>query len=333
MTVRVGIVGVGVMGADHARTIAFQVVGATIRSIYDANGERARQIADEVGAIDVASDPKHLVEHPEVDAVLIASPDGTHKVLTLACVAARKPVLCEEPLAPTSQDCLEVVGAEVEAGRRFVQVGYMRRFDPSYAEMKQHLAAGSLGRPLLFHCVHRNASAPPWFDGGMAIANSAVHEFDIARWLLAGELTAISVFRPATTSTPSPGAPVFLVLESTNGVLVTIEVFNDAGYGYDVRGELVCERGTVELQRPILGVVHHAMSQSISYPVDWRLRFKDAYRLQAQGWIEGVQADKPNGASAWDGYAATQVAEAGLGSLKSGRREVIPTTSRPDLYR
>ncbi|GLS21135.1 myo-inositol dehydrogenase [Labrys miyagiensis] len=332
MTVRLGIIGVGVMGTDHARTIASQVAGASIRSIHDANGERARQIADEVGAADVAGDPKHLIDDPQVDAVLIASPDSTHKDLTLACVAARKPVLCEKPLAPTSRECLELIDAEVKAGRRFVQVGYMRRFDPSYVEMKSHLAAGQLGKPLLFHCIHRNVAAPPWFDGGMAIANSAVHEFDIARWLLSGDLTAISVFRPAGLSTQSPGAPVFLVLDGAGGTLVTIEVFNDAAYGYDVKGELVCEKGTVELQRPVHGVVNHALSQGTSYPVDWRPRFQDAYRLQAQGWIEGIRSGRPNGASAWDGYAATRVAEAGLQSLKSGRREEIPVAAMPKLY-
>jgi myo-inositol 2-dehydrogenase/D-chiro-inositol 1-dehydrogenase len=242
-------------------------------------------------------------------------------------------VLCEKPLAPTSQECLELIDAELKAGERLVQVGYMRRFDPSYVEMKNHLAAGHLGKPLLFHCIHRNVAAPPWFDGGMAIANAAVHEFDIARWLLSADMTAISVFRPANISAQSPGAPVFLVLDSTAGTLVTIEVFNDAAYGYDVKGELVCESGTVELQRPVRGVVNHALSQGMSYPVDWRPRFQDAYRLQAQGWIEGIRSGRFDGASAWDGYAATRVAEAGLQSLKSGCREQIPAEPAPRLYR
>jgi myo-inositol 2-dehydrogenase / D-chiro-inositol 1-dehydrogenase len=254
--------------------------------------------------------------------------------LTLACVAARKPVLCEKPLAPTSRECLELIAAEVAGGKRLVQVGYMRRLDPSYVEMKNHLASGRLGRPLMFHCVHRNVSAPPWFDGGMAIANSAVHEFDIARWLLSGELTAISVFRPGSPDGATPGAPVFLVLEGAGGVLVTIEVFNDAAYGYDVKAELVCEKGTVELQRPVASVVNHALSQGAGYPEDWRPRFKDAYRLQAQNWIQAIHAGKPaDGASAWDGYAATLVAEAGLRALKSGQREAVAVEAMPGLYR
>ena len=114
--------------------------------MYDADIVRARTIADQVGAETVASDALALIEDPNIDAVLIASPDHTHKQLALACIAARKPVLCEKPLAPTTAECLEVIADEVRLGRRLVQIGYMRRFDPAYAELKSKLLAGQLGR-------------------------------------------------------------------------------------------------------------------------------------------------------------------------------------------
>ena len=102
----------------------------------------------------------------------------------MAAIKAGKPVLCEKPLAPASAECLRVIDAEVRGGKRLVQVGFMRRFDPSYADMKAVLQSGTVGQPLMFHCFHRNVSAPPWFTSIMAITNSAPHEFDIARWLL-----------------------------------------------------------------------------------------------------------------------------------------------------
>ena len=231
------------MGADHARILASQVPGAAIQAIYDADPARAQVIAEETGAGTVVADAAALIRDPAIDAVLVATPDQTHKELVLACIAARKPVLCEKPLAPTVAECLEVIAAEAKLGRKLVQIGYMRRFDPAYVEMKASLISGRLGAPLIFHCVHRNVSAPAWFDSRMAVSNSAVHEFDIARWLLETELTSIQVFRPKAAAQSSPGAPVFLVLESAKGQLVNIEVFIDATSGYDVRGELVCERG------------------------------------------------------------------------------------------
>jgi myo-inositol 2-dehydrogenase/D-chiro-inositol 1-dehydrogenase len=333
VSVRVGIIGVGVMGSDHARILASQVPGAAIQAIYDADTKRAKAIADETGAAKVFADAVALIQDAGVDAVLVASPDQTHKALTLAAIAAGKPVLCEKPLAPTSAECLEVLSAETKLGKRLVQIGYMRRFDPSYLEMKAGLASGRLGGALMFHCIHRNVAAPSWFDSRMAVSNSAVHEFDIARWMLDAELSGISVFRPKPAKGSSPGAPVYLVLESATGQLVTIEVFNDAGYGYDVRGELVCEKGTIALRAPLRTETNAELIQGTAYPVDWRPRFADAYRLQAQAWINSIGRGGSVGASAWDGYAASAVAESGLLSLAEGRRVAITLAERPPLYR
>ena len=332
MSVRVGIIGVGVMGADHARVLASHVPGGVLQAVYDADAARAKAVADETGARSVAADAFALVRDPNVDAVLIASPDATHRALTLACIEARKPVLCEKPLAPTAAECREVLAAESKLGRRLVQVGYMRRFDPAYVEMKARLLSGRLGGALMFHCVHRNVSAPSWFDSRMAVSNSAVHEFDIARWLLETELAAIQVFRPKAARADSPGAPVFLVLETARGQLVNIEIFIDATYGYDVRGELVCEKGTVSLGAPNRTEVSLELAHGSAYPADWRPRFADAYRLQAQAWIGAIAGDASAGASAWDGYAAAAVAEAGLQSLTENRSVPISLTEKPTLY-
>jgi myo-inositol 2-dehydrogenase/D-chiro-inositol 1-dehydrogenase len=332
VSVRVGVIGVGVMGADHARVLASHVPGAILQALYDADAARARAVADETGARSVAADAFALIRDPHIDAVLIASPDATHKALTLACIDARKPVLCEKPLAPTAAECHEVLAAESKLGRRLVQVGYMRRFDPAYVEMKARLLSGRFGGPLMFHCVHRNVLAPTWFDSRMSVSNSAVHEFDIARWMLDTELTGIQVFRPKAARTDSPGAPVFIVLETGRGQLVNLEIFIDATYGYDVRGELVCEKGTISLAPSSRTEVNLDLAHGSAYPADWRPRFADAYRLQAQAWIGAIAGSVCAGASAWDGYAAAAVAEAGLQSLAENRSVPISLAEKPALY-
>lgn len=328
MTVRVGIIGVGVMGADHARIVASQTAGAKLQALADADSVRVKALAAELGAETVASDPMALINDPAIDAVVIASPDQTHRGLTLACIAAGKPVLCEKPLAPTSAECLEVVAAESALGRRLVQAGYMRRFDPGYVDMKAACLSGGFGKALMLHCIHRNVSAPSWFTSGMAITNSAVHEIDIARWLLDAELTSVLVLKPAA----SPSAPVFLVFETSTGQLVDVEMFNNAVYGYDVRGELVCETGTVALRSPVPIETNSGLSQGVSHPADWRPRFAAAYRLQMQAWIRSIQIAVPVGASAWDGYAAAAAAEAGLAALAGGRAVRIAMSDKPALY-
>jgi len=172
VTLRIAVIGAGIMGSDHARIIAGDLPGATLQVVCDASETRARAVAAEFGG-DVATDPLAAIGRADVDAVLIASPDDTHADLTIAAVRAGKPVLCDKPLAPNSADCLKVIEAEMQAGKRLIQIGFMRRFDPSYQDMKVALAAGRIGRALMFHCFHRNVSAPASFTGQMAISNSA----------------------------------------------------------------------------------------------------------------------------------------------------------------
>ncbi len=332
MTIRIGLIGAGLMGADHARILASQIPGATLQFVCDADAKRARDVANETGAVDISSDPFSVIRDPKVDAVLVASPDATHGELTIAAIAARKPVLCEKPLAPTSAECLKVIDAEVRGGKRLVQVGFMRRFDPAYVDVKSVLQRGIIGPAMMFHCVHRNVSAPPWFTSVMAITNSAPHEFDIARWLLDTDYKSINVFRPTGTNVGKPGAPVFMVVETIDGKLVNIEINNNAAYGYDVRGEVVGEKGSVSLRSPVLSETNLNLTQAVSYAEDWRPRFADAYRLQNIAWINSISSEKSVGASAWDGYAATLVAEAGVASLASRSAIAVTPVNKPDLY-
>ena len=321
------------MGADHARTLATQISGATLQVVCDADAARAKAVAAEWGVANTAADPLPVIKRPDVDAVLIASPDATHGELTMAAIKAGKPVLCEKPLAPASAECLRVIDAEMRGGKRLVQVGYMRRFDPSYADMKAVLQSGTVGQPLMFHCFHRNVSAPPWFTSSMAITNSAPHEFDIARWLLEADYKSISVFRPSGVAAEKPGAPVFMVAETTKGQLVNIEINNNAAYGYDVRGELVGEKGTVALGSPAGSEISLNGLQAVRYPEDWRPRFAEAYRLQLQAWIKSIETGRPAGASAWDGYAAALVAEAGVAALARGAAVAVAAVNKPEFYR
>lgn len=332
MAIRVAVIGTGVMGTDHAKIIATQIPGAVLRVVCDADEGRARAVANDTGAAHVATDPLAVITDSHVDAVLIASPDATHGELSTACIKAGKPVLCEKPLAPSSEECLKVIGAEVRAGKRLVQTGYMRRFDPSYVDMKSVVRNGTVGLPVMLHCFHRNVSAPPWFTSEMAITNAAPHEFDIARFLLDTEYKSISVFQPKFAGASRPGAPVLMVCEMAAGQLVNIEVNNNAAYGYDVRGELVGEKGSVSLRNPAASETSVNLVSGLTYAKDWRPRFAEAYRLQNQAWIRSISTGVQAGASAWDGYVATLVAEAGLRSLASGKPAVIVPVERPALY-
>ena len=321
------------MGADHARIIAGDLPAATLQVVCDASDARARSVADETGAVHVSADPVETIQRPDVDAVIIASPDPTHAPLALACIAARKPVLCEKPLSQSAQECLSVMGAEMATSRRWIQLGFMRRFDQSYTEMKAALDDGSLGRALMMHNLHRNVATPAAdFTGSMAITNSAPHEFDVVRYVLNTDYTAISAFQPQRSDTLV--APVFMVLETTDNQLVTIEINNNAAYGYDVRGELVGEKGSVSLQSPRFLRRDAALTQTAPYAADWRPRYAPAYLRQNRAFLDFVRTGTPSpiASDAWDGYCAAIVADAGVCALLEGRKVPVQMTRKPAFY-
>lgn len=321
------------MGADHARTIASGVGGAELAAIHDQDPDRARHVAESCGGARVVDTAEQLIADPSVDAVLVCSPDPTHASLAIASIEAGKPVLVEKPLASTLDDCRAVVSAEMKGGRRLVQVGFMRRFDPGYLAMKEVLAQGRLGAPLFLHCVHRNAVGPDYLTSELVIANSAVHEIDIARFLLDDEFAAVTVVSPRASRKAPQRQPQFIVLETRSGVVVDIEAFVDASYGYEVKGELVCESGAITLT-PHPGITTREAGQE-TFPVesDWRARFKAAYRDQLTGWVDAIRGGKPRGSSAWDGYAASLTAAACLDAWRARARTPVTLADRPDFYR
>ena len=209
----------------------------------------------------------------------------------------------------------------------------MRRFDQSYVDMKAALDQGRLGRALMMHNFHRNVETPAAdFTGAMAITNSAPHEFDVARFVLGVEYVGVSVFQPRRSD--AKVAPVVMVLETSDGQLVNIEVNNNAAYGYDVRGELVGERGSISMRSASFSSLDAGLQNVIRYDSDWRGRYAEAYRRQNRAFLKFISTGEFPGiaADAWDGYCAAVIAEAGARALTEGHRVAVDMASRPALY-
>lgn len=335
MTVRVAVIGCGIMGADHARVLVREVPGAVVQVVCDPDPVAVRRVADELGVAHGATHPFEIAGRSDVDAVLIASPDGTHAALAIDAMDHGKPALVEKPLAPGPGDCLPILEAETRMGHRMLTVGFMRRYDPGYQAMRRAGQAGDIGVPLVFRSIHRNVDVPDWFDGPMAITNSASHDFDIARYLLGAELTQVHAVQTGVAGQHAASPPVLLTLRTEAGHLVTIEVHVAAGYGYDVRGELVGTKASAELVEPRDLAVNSGLAHRGAFAPDWRPRFAEAYRRQNSAWVAGVEAGRPDAlaASAWDGYVATQVAATAVAAVSSGQTEAIQLAPRPELYR
>ncbi|MGW6276575.1 Gfo/Idh/MocA family protein [Kribbella sp. NPDC055071] len=333
---RIGIVGVGAMGADHAERVAHQTAGARLVAVSDPDVARAETLAERLSAR-VIGDPIDLIAADDVDAVILASPGFAHADQLFACLEHGKPVLCEKPLTMDAASALQVVEAEYKAGQSLIQVGFMRRFDPEYAAAKELLDSGELGRTLLLHHVHRNKSAPSTFRSEMIVRDSMVHEVDVTRWLFDDEITRITVHAPKPSSLVGDGVldPQLAVFELANGAMADVEVFVNFQVGYEVRCEAVAERGSATIGLGS-GVLTRAAGQSgRPLPADFRVRFARAYDIEVQRWVQAAGRGGIDGPSAWDGYAAAAVCEAGIESLSTGRpvdvdladrRKILPSS-------
>ncbi|NWL11100.1 inositol 2-dehydrogenase [Paenarthrobacter nitroguajacolicus] len=322
MSIRVGVIGAGIMGADHIRNLSTTIGGAEVTFVADLDVDRAAAAAPPTARI--TSDPSELINASEVDAVVVASHDSTHAGLVLECFEAMTPVLCEKPLAPTLLESLEVVAADADivaaTGASLLSLGFMRRFDPGYVALRESVRGRNQGEPLMVHCVSRNGSAAPGTTAESAITNSAIHELDIVPWLLDSPITEVSWQAGKSTRRAEAGLqdPAFMTLRTADGTLATLELYLNAQYGYTTRCEVVSELGTTSLQEPaLLGIEQDGARQEL-IPADWRPRFADAYRLQLQAWISALAGGEPTPlAGAQDGLNASLVAQAMIQSLHS----------------
>ena len=333
MTLRIGMIGPGGMGRAHIERIHTVISGGRVTGVSDVNADNAAAVAEQIGGTAYASSAD-LINAADIDAVMICSYGPAHEVDVIAAVEAGKYVFCEKPLAPTADACVRIMEAEQKAGKRLVTVGFMRRFDASYQEMKEILDSGEIGEALMVHNAHRNPTVPESYTWDMTINDTAIHEIDTMRWLLGEEFVSARVDKPKKTSNRFPHLqdPLVLILTTESGVRVDDEVFVNCQYGYDIQCELVAEEGLVRLGDQEL--VHRAdkAGRHNRLTMDHNQRFGAAFVTEVQQWITAVGEDRHTGSSSWDGYAAAVVCDAGVQALTADGEVAISMMDKPALY-
>ncbi|WP_265446697.1 Gfo/Idh/MocA family protein [Flexivirga meconopsidis] len=321
MTLRIGMIGPGAMGRSHLARLRSDVPGAAVVAVSDLDLARAARVADESGAV-ACVDSTSLITSPQVDAVMICSAGSAHSTDVITAIEAGKPVFCEKPLAPTAQECVEIVHAERERGQRLVTVGFMRRFDASYQQLRRALRSGAAGAPLIVHSRHHNPSVPQHYTRTMSITDTAIHDIDITRWLLGEEIRLVRVDRPRTTRHRAAHLqdPMLLVLTAASGAWVGVEIFVNNQHSYEVGCEVIAEHATVRL------------ADDQPSGLDHNTRFGPAFVSELRQWVRAVTAGVQDGPTAWDGYAAAAVCDAGVRALAADETVPVELMERPALY-
>jgi scyllo-inositol 2-dehydrogenase (NAD+) len=322
----VGVIGVGLMGRRHAENVA-RVGGAKLLAVHDASASVGERVARELGATSCAS-VDALLEYSGVDAVVIASPAHMHEVHALAALAAGKDVLLEKPIAPTL-DAADRILAAASASAARLQIGFMRRYDPAYAEASSVVRSGKVGAVRFFKGTNRDRDAPRGAPGslprGNIFAESAIHDFDVARWMVGDEVAEVR----ASALTLAPDAPcadlALAELHFAGGAVATIETYRGALYAYDIRAEIVCSEGTVCVggfaQRSVEVLTPDGDRQDL-FP-GFLERFADAYLFELRDFLAGVRYRTQPRVSGEDGRRALAIALA-CDRASEDSRVVVP---------
>src|SRR3954471_22341183 len=249
---RIGLAGLGRMGRLHAANLARHCPSAELVAVTDADPAVAAAVGGEAG---VPALPDFDALLSEVDAVVVATPTGTHSELVTRAARAGRAVFCEKPVSLDRPATVDTLAAVAAAGVPF-QVGFHRRFDPDWAAAAARIRAGELGEVYLFRSSLRDMRSPdPAFlasSGGLFL-DVTIHDLDTARWMV-GEVVEVSATGAALCDPRLAELgdidTALVTLRFASGALGVVDNCRSAGYGYECSAEVVGSAATVRVENP-----------------------------------------------------------------------------------
>ena len=331
---RVGVVGCGAIGREHIARITDKFSGADVVAVSDVFVEGARKIGEPLGA-SIYNNSADLVYDDDVDAIICTSPAFAHGETIMQAIEAGKPIFSEKPLSTSAAESKAIVEAEMRSGKHLVQVGFMRRYDRGYQQLKQLLEGGTFGSPLYSRNTYWNIEQGRDFDSHMVVTEAAIHDIDVLRWLMQDEYESAQVFVPKQTKNTHIGLkdPQLFMLRFKSGRIATMEMFMNCGFGFDINCQIVCENGVMDLPAPSYPTYRQNGGLTVPIEQNWKHRFVEAYDDEIQDWINSTLRGEVNGPNAWDGYVTNVVMETLTAAQLSGEAEPIVTGDIPDFYK
>ena len=322
----IAVLGAGRIGRIHGRNAAGHP-GAKLVAVADPHASAAQELADATGAQIASLDA--IIERTDVDAILICTPTTTHADLIERGARAGKAVFCEKPVdlsSPRIEACLTAV----EAAGTPLMIGFNRRFDPHFANLRERLASGEVGEVEIVTILSRDPSPPPASyvatSGGL-YRDMMIHDFDMARFLLLGdepvEVHAVgsSLVDPAIGEAGDVDTAAVL-LKSAKGRIVQISNSRRATYGYDQRIEVHGSKGVVSAENQRAVSIEIANGDGYTRPPlhdFFMTRYTEAYANEIAAFINAIATGVKAAPSGEDGLIALALADAAVRSVKEGK--------------
>lgn len=334
----VAVIGAGTLGKRHAENLRYAIPEARLVAVVDSDASRAAQVARELGVDLSAGRFEEIAGRPDIHAVVVAAPSKFHPELIQIAARHGKHVFSEKPVALTLEEANATLDAVAKANV-LLQLGFMRRYDPAYADAKRRIEAGEIGEPIMFKSLGRDRKPPPdsFYQGGIngtLFSDSAIHDFDLVRWLMNDEVAEVHTFAGLLASPELARfneIDVCLVnLRCTRGGIGNVEAFRKSNYGYDIRTEITGTKGTIQIgylkQTASLALTSSGPSYDI---VDhWLVRFADAYLSELRDFVRTVLAGGRARVTGEDGKCALITALAAEQSYREGKAVILRTDAQ-----
>lgn len=329
--VNCAVIGFGRLGSVHAGNLIRNIPDAHVKAVVTSRANTAEKAAAEFGIPNWTNNPKEVFEDKSIDAVIIAAPTNMHLPLLIDAAQHQKHIFVDKPITENSEEADRVI-KEINKTEVICQVGFMRRFDPSYIDAKKKIEHGSIGEPIYYKGISRDPGSPPESfikNSGGIFKDLCIHEYDVARYLLGSEVYSIRTFGKALIhpfmEKYNDVDQSMSLLEFENGALADIEASRNSAYGYEARGEVIGTEGMIHIGN-IKNGENIILANNKTYfdnKKDFPTKFKEAFLVELEHFIECIQNKTKPRVNEVDGKITLKISEAANKSFEMNEKIIL----------
>lgn len=329
--VRIGSVGLGRLGAQHAENIATKIPNAELVALCDVDVEKLKETARCLHVKHTFTDFDAMLECEDIDAIVIVSPSALHTEQIEKSLDKGKHVFSEKPLGTTAEQCRQAEKAVERNPDKVFMLGFMRRFDSSYRYAKEKVDAGEIGDPILFRAYGQDPEK--FIAGSIAFAahsggvflDMAVHDIDLARWFVKSEPKSVyaigGCYAHEEFARYNDGDNVSCLMKFENGAMGFLFAGRTAPHGYNVETEIIGTKGTLRIGSvPQKNLVEILDSYGVRKECSENFleRFQDSYVNEMKEFVDCILQNRKPDVTVYDGSRVLEIANMCKQSFESG---------------